>query len=48
MIDMSLTLEERNKDIIEIHLKKISTGYWRPYYIDNCVRDCINEIAIAE
>jgi len=42
------SIENRNDNIIQSHLKKISTGnHWR-YYIENSVRDCINDIAKAE
>jgi predicted PurR-regulated permease PerM len=50
VIDTSLGLFERNKDIIEKHLKRISTSSsnYRYYYIDNMTRDCINDICLAE
>lgn len=47
-IDYSKSLEERNEDIIKNHLKKLSAGYHRSYYIENSVRDCIQEIAESE
>lgn len=47
-VDEDLTLEERNEDIINTHLDKIRTGYQRWYYIENSVRDCIQDIAEAE
>ncbi|HEX5430106.1 MAG TPA: restriction endonuclease [Patescibacteria group bacterium] len=48
LIDKSKTLEERNEDIIQSHLKKLNHGYHRSYYIENSVRDCIRDIAEAE
>src|SRR3989344_7533039 len=48
LIDKTKTLEERNIDIIQNHIKKLSTGFHRSYYIENSVRDCIQEIAEAE
>src|SRR5580765_2674570 len=47
-LDKTKSLKERNEDIVQNHLKKLSAGYHRPYYIDNSVRDCIQEIADAE
>lgn len=47
-IDESLSLLERNKDVINSHLEKIKTGYQRWYYIENSVRDCVQDIAEAE
>lgn len=47
-LDKSRSLEERNEDIIQNHLTKISACYHSSYYIENSVRDCINDIANAE
>ncbi len=47
-IEEGLSLENRNEDIIKAHLKKLSAGYQRSYYIENSVRDCIDDIASAE
>lgn len=47
-VDSSKNLEERNEDIIQKHLKQVRGGYQRPYYVENSVRDCIQEIAEAE
>jgi HJR/Mrr/RecB family endonuclease len=44
----SKSLEERNEDIVQKHLAKLSSSSSRPYYIDNSVRDCIQDIAEAE
>lgn len=48
VIDKSKSLGERNGDIVMKHLAKIRGGYQRSYYIENCVRDCIQDIAEAE
>ncbi len=48
IIDKTQSLEKRNEDIITNHLKKISAGYHRSYYIENSVRDCIQDITEAE
>ncbi len=57
VIDKSKTLHDRNLDIIESHQNQIkntssSYHYGRSrgsyYYIENAVRDCINDIALAE
>ncbi|HWR59769.1 MAG TPA: hypothetical protein VN328_12855, partial [Thermodesulfovibrionales bacterium] len=42
------TIEQRNDNIIQCHIQKLSTRSHRPYYIENSVRDCINDIAKAE
>ncbi len=47
-IEEDLDLEERNEDIIQNHLSRLSDGYHRSYYIDNSVRDCIQDICEAE
>lgn len=50
-IDKTVTLFERNLDIIEQFKKKIvnnPTYYRANYYIENETRDCINEICLAE
>src|SRR3989344_2051373 len=47
-IDRSKNLFDRNQDIIDKHLNKISVGYQRSYYIENIVRDCVQDIAEAE
>ena len=47
-INTNLSLFERNQDIIQNHLNKLTSGYHRAYYIENSVRDCIDEIAHAE
>ena len=58
-IDLLKSLFDRNKDIIEIFEKKITTdppqtSYYRrhyshqDYYIENIIRDCVNEICLAE
>lgn len=46
--DKTKSLEARNEDIIQEHLNKLDTGYHRYYYIENSVRDCIDDIANAE
>ncbi len=48
VVDRNKTLVERNGDIISRHLNKISDGYQRAYYIENSVRDCIQDISEAE
>ncbi|MCX6781587.1 MAG: restriction endonuclease [Candidatus Magasanikbacteria bacterium] len=48
VIDKGLSLEKRNDDIIQEHIEKLRAGYHRSYYIENSVRDCIDEIATAE
>ncbi|MBI3440909.1 MAG: hypothetical protein HY052_03750 [Proteobacteria bacterium] len=49
VINKKLSLFERNKDIIDAHLKSISvSSSHRSYYIDNHTRDCINDICLAE
>jgi hypothetical protein len=47
-IDTTKTIEERNRNVIESHVKKLTAGYHDRYYIENSVRDCIQEIALAE
>jgi hypothetical protein len=47
-IDKGKSLEERNQDIIQEHLSRLRAGYHRSYYIENSVRDCVQEIAEAE
>lgn len=50
-VDQDKNLLERNEDIIDKHLSKITLrqGHRRDYYyIDNAVRDCIQDIAEAE
>ncbi len=47
-VDRNKTLEERNEDIIQERIKVLSTTSHRSYYIENSVRDCIQEIAEAE
>lgn len=42
------TLFDRNFAIIKNYSKKIGTTSYKPYYIENLTRDCINEICIAE
>ncbi len=52
VIDNSMSLLERNMDIIESYNRKIvsssSSRSYRYYYIDNMTRDCINDICLAE
>lgn len=47
-VDTTKSLEERNEDIVQNHLKQIRSGYQRSYYLENSVRDCIQDIAEAE
>ncbi len=47
-IDRSLTLFERNQDIISEFSVKIRSSYQGHYYEDNLIRDCLNEICLAE
>lgn len=42
------TLRERSREIISIHYNKLSYHHSQFYYIDNAVRDCVREIAVAE
>jgi len=46
--DKSKTLGERNGDIILKHIGRLRGGYQRSYYVENCVRDCIQDITEAE
>lgn len=46
--DRSKTLEERNEDIIRSHVERLDGGYHRAHYLDDSVRDCIQDIAEAE
>lgn len=49
IIDKSKSLYERNKDIIAQFEAKIKPGYHGGgHYFDDLVRDCINEICLAE
>lgn len=48
VIDKSKSLEERNADIIQNHIKQVRGGYQRSYYIENMVCDCIQDIVEAE
>ncbi len=47
-IDSTKTLFERNLDIIEGFAATIQSDSYRSYYVENKVRDCLNEICIAE
>lgn len=47
-INRQKSLEARNEDIIQGHIAKLQHGYQRSYYIENAVRDCIQDIAQAE
>jgi hypothetical protein len=47
-IDFSLSLFQRNLDVIEVFENKIKDDGYRPYYIENLTRDCINEICFVE
>lgn len=46
-VDHNLSLIERNKDIIEKNLQGMYHDTFR-YYVENKIRDCISDIAIAE
>lgn len=46
--ERSGTLEERNEDIIRSHLEGLHAGYHRRHYVDDAVRNCIQDIAEAE
>lgn len=49
IVDGNLSLYLRNNDIIERQVSSISTSAIKySYFIDNLVRDCINDICIAE
>jgi restriction system protein len=47
-IDYSLSLFQRNLDIISKYTDSIKPSIKDYYYIDNLTRDCINDICIAE
>jgi len=46
--ERSGTLEDRNENIIRSHLERLDVGSHRPHYLDDSVRNCIQEIAEAE
>src|SRR4051812_29546626 len=46
-INTNLSLYDRNKDIIQQHLEKMSSSS-RYHFTDDFTRDCINDICIAE
>lgn len=49
VIDRTKSLKDRNQDIIDAYLLKIRKSEYRDYYyIDNLVRDCLNDIMLAE
>lgn len=49
VLNLELSLYERNSDIIEEFKNKISTAhFYDRYYLDNLVRDTLNEICLAE
>ncbi len=49
VLNLELSLYERNNDIIKEFKNKISTAhYYDRYYLDNLVRDTLNEICLAE
>ena len=45
--DQSKPIVERNEDIIQKNLRNLHTDSW-PYYVENKVRDCLMDIALAE
>ena len=48
-VDKSKSLEERNKGIIQKHIRKLNANsYQNRYYIENSIRDCIQEITESE
>jgi HJR/Mrr/RecB family endonuclease len=46
--DRAKTLEERNEDIIQGHLERLDACHHRSHYLDDSIRDCIQDIAEAE
>jgi hypothetical protein len=46
--DRTKTLEERNEDIIQGHFERLDACHHRPHYLDDSVRNCIQDIAEAE
>ncbi len=49
IIDFEKSLEDRNLDIINVYLSDIKKAEsWNKFYIENKVRDCINDIMLAE
>jgi hypothetical protein len=47
-IDLNKTLFDRNIDVIEKFADTIEPDGYRSYYLENLVRDCLNEICLAE
>lgn len=45
--DQNKTIIDRNEDIIQKNLSNLHTDSW-PYYVENKVRDCLIDIALAE
>ena len=45
--DRSKSIIERNEDIIQKNLSNLHTDSW-PHYVENKVRDCLMDIALAE
>jgi hypothetical protein len=48
IINKNLSLLERNEDIIMHNVWNVKPWFYNNYYIENLVRDCLNDIAIAE
>jgi hypothetical protein len=48
IVDRNKTLIDRNEDIIQKYLNNLYIDEWPLYYVENEVRDCIADIALAE
>jgi HJR/Mrr/RecB family endonuclease len=46
--DRTKTLEERNEDIIQGHIERLDACHHRSHYLDDSIRDCIQDIAAVE